>query len=178
MPHIKIPEGIPGIRGPLSLYPDVAKPLSGLMEVLMRADNSLSRGERELIATYISYLNNCMFCELAHGGVALHYLNCDIGFIDQVKKDFTTTDLSEKMKSLLVIAASVQKGGKHVTTEQIEIAKQAGATDIEIHDTILIAAAFCMFNRYTDGLDTWTPTDVNFYLDRAPEIARKGYTIE
>lgn len=178
MPHIAIPAGIPGIRGPLSLRPDIAKPLSGLMEVLMRDENILSRGERELIATYVSHLNNCLFCELAHGGVAQHYLQCDLDFIDQVKQDLIQTDLPERIKALLAIAASVQKGGAYVTTGQVEKARQAGATDVEIHDTVLIAAAFCMFNRYTDGLDTWTPTDIGFYLDRAPDIARKGYTID
>jgi uncharacterized peroxidase-related enzyme len=177
MPHIKIPEGLPGIRGPLSLKPDVAKPLSAFMEVLMRNENSLSRGERELIATYVSYLNNCFFCENAHGAVAQHYLQCDLNFIMQVKKDFRETELSDKMKELLTLAGCVQKGGKYVTAEQIEKTKQAGATELEIHDTVLIAAAFCMFNRYTDGLNTWAPDDIGFYIERAPEIARKGYAI-
>lgn len=177
MPYITIPEGLPGIRGPLSLRPEVAKPLSALMEVLMRDENALSRGERELIATYVSYLNDCFFCENAHGGVAQHYLQCDVAFINQVKKDLATTKLSDKMKALLAIVASVQKGGKHVSTQQVEEAKQTGATDLEIHDTVLIAAAFCMFNRYTDGLATWAPTDLNFYIERAPEIAAKGYSV-
>lgn len=177
MPHIAIPEGLPGIRGPLSLRPDIAKPLSAFMEVLMRDENTLSRGERELIAVYVSYLNNCFFCEHAHGGVAQHYLNCDLDFIQHVKEDFNATDLSIKMKALLTLAGSVQKGGQHVTPEQIENAKQAGATDMEIHDTVLIAASFCMFNRYTDSLATWTPTDISFYTERAPEIARKGYQV-
>jgi uncharacterized peroxidase-related enzyme len=177
MPHISIPEGLPGIRGPLSLRPDVAKPLGGLMEVLMRDENSLSRGERELIATYVSYLNDCVFCELAHGGVAKYYLQCDLEFINEVKEDFSSADLSAKMKALLSIAGRVQAGGKQVDAQVVEIAREAGASDIEIHDTVLIASAFCMFNRYTDGLATWTPTDVNFYMDRAPEIASKGYII-
>lgn len=178
MPHIAIPEGLPGIRGPLSLRPDVAQPLSALMEVLMRDANTLSRGERELIAAYVSYLNECFFCEQAHGGVAQHYLQCDLDLIQQVKKDFHATTLSKKLKALLTIAGSVQKGGKQVTNEQVEEAKQAGATDVEIHDTVLIAAAFCMFNRYTDGLATWAPTDIQFYIDRAPHIAALGYKIE
>jgi uncharacterized peroxidase-related enzyme len=178
MPHIAIPEGLPGIRGPLSLKPDVAKPLSRFMEVLMRDSNSLSRGERELIGTYVSHLNDCFFCENAHGGVAQHYLQCDTAFIRHVKADFHSTELSEKMKSLLAVAGSVQKSGQHVTTEQIEKAKRTGATDIEIHDTVLIAAAFCMFNRDTDGLATWAPTDLNFYIERAPQIAAKGYSID
>lgn len=178
MPHINIPEGLPGIRGPLSLRPDVAKPLSEFCEVLMRGENSLSRGERELIATYVSYLNNCFFCEQAHGGVAQHYLQCDMDFIDQVKRDFSSTTLSDKLKSLLMIAGSVQQGGKHVTAEQVDEAKKLGATDMEIHDTVLIAAAFCMFNRYTDGLDTWAPQDRSFYVDRAEQVAQQGYAVK
>jgi uncharacterized peroxidase-related enzyme len=173
MPHITIPEGLPGIRGPLSLRPEVAKPLGAFMEVLMRDKNALSRGERELIATYVSYLNNCFFCENAHGGVAQHYLECSLDFIKQVKEDLNSSDLTDKMKSLLTIARSVQKGGEHVTTEQVEKAKQAGATDMEIHDTVLIAAAFCMFNRYTDGLDTWPPRDSHFYIERLRKLPRK-----
>src|SRR6187549_1063013 len=97
MPHIAIPEGLPGIRGPLSLRPEVAKPLGAMMEVLMRDNNSLSRGERELIATYVSYLNNCLFCELAHGAVAMHYMKCDLDFVNQVKADFNGSDLTDKL---------------------------------------------------------------------------------
>jgi uncharacterized peroxidase-related enzyme len=178
MPYISIPEGLPGIRGPLSLRPDVARPLSEFCEVLMRGENSLSRGERELIATYVSSLNDCFFCEQAHGGVAQHYLQCDITLIDQVKSDFNSTALSDKLKALLTIAVSVQRGGKYVTIEQVENAKDLGATDLEIHDTVLIAAAFCMFNRYTDGLNTWAPQDRSFYIDRAKQVAEQGYTVQ
>ena len=177
MAHITVPEGLPGILGPLSLRPDVAKPLSEFCEVLMRAENSLTRGERELIATYTSSLNECFFCENAHGGLAQHYLQCDTKFIDDVVREFQNTSLSDKLKALLSIAGSVQKGGKKVTTDQIEIARNLGATDLEIHDTVLIAAAFCMFNRYVDGLGTWAPVDREFYVKRAPQRAEEGYSI-
>src|SRR6187455_2076394 len=140
MAHIQLPEGLPGIRGPMAFRPETAKPLNELAEVLMRSENSLTRGERELIATYVSSLNDCFFCQNAHGGIAQHYLQCDISFIDRVKVDYQSTDLSDKLKALLSIAGSVQKGGKHVTTEQIEKARKLGATDREIHDTVLIAA--------------------------------------
>ncbi|MEI9917438.1 MAG: peroxidase-related enzyme [Bacteroidota bacterium] len=177
MPYISLPEGIPGIRGPLSLRPDIAKPLSEFTETLMRGENSLTRGERELIATVVSSLNDCFYCENSHGGVAQHYLQCDMEFIDHVKKDFLSADISDKMKSLLSIAASVQQGGKHVTEAQIEAAKKTGITDREIHDTVLIAAAFCMFNRYVDGLNTWAPKERSFYIDRAKYAAELGYKI-
>lgn len=177
MPHIPLPDGLPGIRGPLSIRPDIAAPLSAFCEVLMRDENSLTRGERELIATYVSALNNCFFCEHAHGGVAQHYLSCDSTFIQQVKANPATTSLSNKLKKLLAIAGSVQKSGKHVTDLQVKEAREAGATDMEIHDTVLIAAAFCMFNRYVDGLDTRAPKDPEFYISRAGHIAEQGYSI-
>lgn len=175
MAHIALPAGLPGIRGPMAFRPETAKYLNELAEILLRSDNSLTRGERELIATYVSYLNDCFFCQNAHGGIAQHYLQCDLEYIDAVKADFNSTDLSAKMKSLLAIAASVQKGGKHVSSEQISNARSAGSTDREIHDTVLIAAAFCMFNRYVDGLATWAPQDRNIYVERGKRRAEEGY---
>ena len=175
MAHINLPEGLPGIRGPMALRPETTKPLNDFVEVLMRAENSLSRGERELIATHVSYLNDCFFCQNAHGGLAQHYFNCDLQQMDQMKINPEAALISDKMKALLSIAASVQKGGKHVTTQQIEKAKSLGATDLEIHDTVLIAAAFCMFNRYVDGLGTWAPEDRMFFVNRAKARAEEGY---
>ena len=176
MAHIELGNELPGIRGLMAYRPGTEASLNALAEILLRDDNNtLTRGERELIGTYVSYLNDCFFCQNVHGATAGHYLNCNIDQIDAIKTDFKTADLSEKIKSLLSIAGSVQKGGKNVTAEQIDTARNNGATDIEIHDTVLIAAAFCMFNRYVDGLDTWAPQDRSFYTNRAPQRALEGY---
>jgi uncharacterized peroxidase-related enzyme len=175
MPHINLPN-LPGIRGPMAYRPETAKPLNELAEILLRDDdNTLSRGERELIGAYVSSLNDCFFCQNVHGALAGHYLDYDISAIDAVKKNYQSTAISEKLKSLLAIAASVQVSGKNVTAKQIEDAKNLGATDKEIHDTVLIAAAFCMYNRYVDGLATWAPEDRQFYVNRAPYRAEEGY---
>jgi uncharacterized peroxidase-related enzyme len=175
MAHINLPEGLPGIRGPMAFRPETSKPLNEFAEILLRAENSLSRGDRELIATYVSSLNDCFFCQNAHGGIAQHYLQCDMTFIDGVKENFQLMDLSDKLKALLTIAGAVQKGGKNVSAEMIENAKQHHATDREIHDTVLISAAFCMFNRYVDGLGTWAPQDRSIYIQRGPQRAAEGY---
>ena len=144
MAHITIPDNLPGMRGLMAFRPDTAQPLNDLAEILLRdPKNSLSPGERELIATYVSHLNDCFFCQNAHGGIAQHYLQCNMKFIDDIKADFEAMPISDKLKSLLGIAASVQKGGKHVRPEQIERAKLLGASDMEIHDTVMIAAFFC-----------------------------------
>ena len=176
MSHIDLGNDLPGIRGPMAYRPETAKPLNELAEILLRDDNNtLSRGERELIGAYVSSLNDCFFCQNVHGALAQHYMKCDIQFIDAIKNDFRLTTISKKMKALLTIAGSVQKGGKNVTTEQIEQARECGATDREIHDTVLIAAAFCMYNRYVDGLATWAPLDRQVYVERAPRRAEEGY---
>src|ERR1700712_232491 len=141
MAHIKLDNDLPGIRGLMAYRPGMAEPLNALAETLLRNDdNTLTRGERELIGTYVSYLNDCFFCQNVHGALAGHYLQCDIDEIENIKQNFTDADLSPKIKTLLSIAASVQKGGKQVTEAQIAAAKAEGATDIEIHDTVLIAA--------------------------------------
>lgn len=176
MAHIELHNDLPGIRGLMAFRPETAVPLNALAEVLLRADHpSLSQGERELIATYVSYLNDCFFCQNVHGALAGHYLTCTIQQIDNIKRDFASAEVSDKMKALLAIAGSVQQGGKQVTASQIDEAKRRGVTDQEIHDTVLIAAAFCMFNRYVDGLGTWAPQDRQVYIDRAPQRAAEGY---
>ena len=176
MAYINLNNNLPGIRGPMAYRPETAKPLNELAEVLLRNDdNTLSRGDRELIGAYVSYLNDCFFCQNVHGAMAQHYMQCDRPFIDSVKHDFATAGISDKMKALLAVAAAVQKSGRHVTNELIEQAKEQQATDREIHDTVLIAAAFCMFNRYVDGLGTTAPQDRQLYINRAPQRAEEGY---
>ncbi|MBS1665515.1 MAG: carboxymuconolactone decarboxylase family protein [Bacteroidetes bacterium] len=176
MPHIPLTEGLPGIRGLMAYSPATARPLNELAEILLRYDdNTLTRGERELIGAYVSSLNDCFFCQNVHGALAGYYLDLDMQAIDMIKQRYETTTLSDKLKALLSIAGSVQKGGKYVTAAQIERARAEGATDKEIHDTVLIAAAFCMFNRYVDGLDTWAPRDRQLYIERAPLRAAEGY---
>jgi uncharacterized peroxidase-related enzyme len=175
MPHIKLPEGLPGIRGPMAFRPETTKPLNELVEVLLHNPHTLTPGERELIATYVSSQNDCYYCQTIHGAIAAAHLDDDEALVQQVKRDFEHAGISDKLKALLVIAGKVQKGGKHVTAADIERARKQGATDLEIHDTVLIAAAFCMYNRYVDGLATFAPQDPDFYRQRGHKVAVEGY---
>jgi uncharacterized peroxidase-related enzyme len=176
MAHINLQNELPGIRGLMAFSPETAKPLNELAEILLHDENNtLSRGEREMIGAFVSSQNDCFYCQNVHGAMAQHFLGSDMQFIDDIKKDYQSASISEKLKSLLSIAGSVQKGGKNVTSEQIESARHLGATDKEIHDTVLIAAAFCMFNRYVDGLNTWAQQDRNLYVERAKISAEDGY---
>ena len=175
MPHIDFKNDFPGIRSAMAYSPETAAPMGALAEILLRSSDGLLPAERELIGMYVSYLNDCFYCHHSHGEIACIYLDGDRELVEQVRKNFSKAAISEKLRSLLAIAAKVQKGGKFVAEEDIEKAKQNGATDIDIHDTVLIAAAFCMFNRYVDGLNTTAPTDMASYPLRARQIAEHGY---
>jgi uncharacterized peroxidase-related enzyme len=175
MPHIRLPEGIPGIVGPMMFSPETAKPMNELAEVLLRGPSTLTSGEREMIATYVSSQNDCYFCQTVHGAAAAHHLGGNETLVQDVKRNFEQAGVSDKLKALLAIAGKVQKGGKQVTNEDVERARGKGATDKEIHDTVLIAAAFCMYNRYVDGLATWAPTDPEMYRASGKRLAEEGY---
>lgn len=175
MAHIDLKNQLPGIVGLLEYSPETAKPLLELAETLLRRPSTLSSGERELIASYVSYKNDCHFCHTSHGASAAHHLGVDLTLIDDIKNNFENTDISNKLRSLLGIAEKVQKSGKEVSHDDIENARQNGASEKEIHDTVLIAAAFCMYNRYVDGLGTWAPENVEDYNEMGKQMAHKGY---
>ena len=175
MPHIKVNENLPGMRSLMAFSPETAAPMGELANLLLRTSDSLSMADRELIGTYVSYLNDCFYCQHSHAAIVSCYLNDNNELVDQVISDLQHAPISEKLRALLQIAGSVQRGGKNVTTEQVEAAKSLGATDKDIHDTVLIAAAFCMFNRYVDGLASNTPGDLSSYPPRARQIAENGY---
>lgn len=175
MAHIEVDPNLPGIRSLMAFRPETAEPMSVLAEILLRSDDSLSRADRELIGTYVSYLNDCFYCHHSHGEIAVCYLDGNRSVVDDVRNDYTKADISDKLKALLNIAGKVQQSGKSVTEEDVEKARELGATDKDIHDTVLIAAAFCMFNRYVDGLASKTPTDLSSYPLRAKQIVENGY---
>lgn len=175
MPHIDFQNDLPGIRAAMAFRPETALPLNELAEILLRDTTGLSRMERELIGMYVSYLNDCFYCHHSHGEIACIYAGGDRQLIDQVRENYYKAAITGKLKSLLDIAAKVQQNGKAVTADDIEKAKEQGATDRDIHDTVLIAAAFCMFNRYVDGLATTIPTDMTSYPLRAKQVVENGY---
>ncbi len=175
MAHIILPEGVPGIGGPLQQYPETAKHLLGLAQALLRGPSSLTEAEREIIATFVSSENGCAFCTDSHGAAARCLLGDEAHIVDMVKADFERAPISEKLKALLVIAGRIQKGGRRVSETDVARARAAGGDDKAIHDTVLIAAAFCMYNRYVDGLATLTPTDPADYERMGAALARSGY---
>jgi uncharacterized peroxidase-related enzyme len=174
MPHIALQEGLPGISSGFAFRPETAKPMRELAHILLHEPSSLTPGERELIATYVSSENDCHFCQTSHGAAAANHLGNE-EIVKQVKTDFKSAPVTPKLKALLTIAGKVQRGGKNVTAEDVAHARSLGASDLDIHDTVLIAAAFCMYNRYVDGLGTWQPHDESMYAAMGKHLAEEGY---
>jgi uncharacterized peroxidase-related enzyme len=159
----------------LAYSPETARPLNELAQVLLCTDDTLSAADRELVATFVSARNDCHFCQSVHGAVAAARLGGDRALVDAVKRDYRTAEISPKLKALLAIAAKVADDAGSVSPDDVESARREGATDKDIHDTVLIAAAFCMYNRYVDGLATWAPADPAAYTEAGPRIVREGY---
>jgi uncharacterized peroxidase-related enzyme len=175
MAHIQLPEGMPGTVGPLAFSPDTAKPLLELAEVLLRAPNTLTSAEREMIAAHVSHRNECDFCQLSHSAAAAAHLDGNYDLVEQIKVNPEAAAVSDRLKALLTIAGKVQRGGKQVSAGDVTRARERGASDKEIHDTVLIAAAFCMYNRYVDGLATWQPREREAYREMGEQLAREVY---
>jgi uncharacterized peroxidase-related enzyme len=174
MPHIALREDLPGISAGFAFRPETAAPMRELAHILLHEPNSLTPGERELIASYVSSQNDCYFCKTSHGAAAA----CHLGSNDVVKRvetDFESAPVTPKLKALLAIAGKVQQDGKRVSADDVARAREQGAKDMEIHDTVLIAAAFCMYNRYVDGLGTWQPKDQSMYTEMGKHLAEQGY---
>jgi uncharacterized peroxidase-related enzyme len=174
MAYIALNNPLPGITGLLENRPDTGQPIRELTQILLRGESSLSELERELIATLVSYRNQCRFCTSAHSATVIA-LGGTQELLDKVFSDLTNATVSNKMKALLVIGEKVQQSGKAVTEEDVKTAKNAGASDIEIHDTVLIAALFCLYNRYVDGLGTYRPDDPAYYEKLAQRLVTVGY---
>lgn len=176
MAHINVPEGVPGIRSLVMFRPETGKYLYDLAQELLRGESPISQADRELIAAYVSKRNDCFFCMSSHAAAARCLYGDDEAIVDDVLSDMKRSAISDKLKALLHVAGKVQVLGKEVTSADIDAAKAEGATDKEIHDTVLIAAAFCMFNRYVDGLASLTPTDPEAYKEMGKRMVA-GYNL-
>jgi uncharacterized peroxidase-related enzyme len=175
VPHIELPPNLPGIVGPMTQYPETEGPLNALAEALRRGPSSLTPGQRETIAAYVSSRNECRFCAETHSSIARHLLGASAEIVDQVRASGDRAPVGPMLQALLAIADKVRLDGRTVTIEDVARARAAGADDKAIHDTVLIAAAFCMFNRYVDGLATWAPVEPEAYADHGRNLAESGY---
>ena len=175
MAHIALTPGVPGIRSLALFRPETAKPLYELAQVLLREPSPLSPAERELIAVHVSTRNGCVFCASSHAAAARELFGERSALVDAVLAQGAPAAPSPKLQALLEIAGRVQQSGRAVTAESVAAARAHGANDREIHDTVLIAATFCLFNRYVDGLDTLTPTDPQEYAAMGKRLSTVGY---
>lgn len=181
MAHIPLPKDAPGIVGLMLAYPNTGRHIAGLAEALLRGPSSLTRTEREIIATYVSCGNGCTFCSNLHAEVAKHVMGQEGDRLHDVlravqNRTVDESNIDDKMRALLVVAEKVRENGHLVSEADIADARDAGADDQAIHDTVLVAAMFSMINRYIDGLAAFTPTDPAVYAQAGAALAEHGFT--
>lgn len=174
MAYIDTKNDFPGIVGLLYYKTSTGKALSVFAQEVLRGPSSLTTGERELIATHVSKLNQCEFCRDSHAAATMELLPQKTA-VEAVLRGEVPADMSPKMQALLNIAGKVQQSGRNVSQADIDAARQAGAGDEDIHDTVTVAAAFCFFNRYVDGLGTKPPENKDWYKESGQFLAKAGY---
>lgn len=175
MPHIDVEKDVPGIRSLVLFRPESGQHLYALAQALLRGESPIAVADRELIAAYVSSLNDCNFCMNSHAAAAKCLYDEDETIVDDLLRNKSSAQLSPRLKALLNIAAKIRVGGSEVSTQDIAIARDAGADDREIHDAVLIAVVFCLFNRYVDGLASFTPSDPKAYEAMGQRMAAYGY---
>jgi uncharacterized peroxidase-related enzyme len=176
MAYIQTNNSLPGILELLYYKESTGKALSALAHTLLHGPSNLTPAERELIAAHVSSLNQCSFCAASHGAAASAHLKDEGALAAAVQSgSLDALSLSSKMKQLLELASLVQKGGREIKPQNVEAARSAGASDEEIHDAILIASAFCMYNRYVDGLGTAVAARAEDYVKMGARLSKAGY---
>jgi uncharacterized peroxidase-related enzyme len=174
---------VPGIGVAMRLTPGLGVHLRGLAdEVLVNEypGATISRSDRELLATAVSAGNDCFFCMDSHAAHATALLertgdDDQVPLIDGIKGG-SSDGLNPKMQALLRIARTVGRRPLDLSADDVQSATAAGATDGDIQLAVLIASAFSMYNRLVDGFRAMTPPDVGMYAGRAAEIAENGYS--
>jgi uncharacterized peroxidase-related enzyme len=174
---------VPGILAAIRLTPGLGVHLRGLADELLVKDfpgASISRGEREMIATAVSAENDCFYCMDSHGAFATAVLERSgaadlVPLIDTIKLG-SSDGLDAKMQALLHIARTVRRDPLDLTAAAVAEAKAAGAADADVQLAVLIAAAFSMYNRMVDGFRAKTPPTEEAFRARASEIAEHGYS--
>jgi uncharacterized peroxidase-related enzyme len=175
MAYITLPVDVPGIRGPMSFRPDAAKHLLGLAETILRQPASLDQGDRETIAAWTSHLNGCNFCMKSHAAAARAWLGAERSVaLDRLLESEDLSGFGPGMRALLELSRALQGCVLGVRPEHVDKARAAGASDHDIHDTVLITAAFCMYNRYVEGLGT-READESAYEPMGRRLRDQGY---
>ena len=174
MAYIETGNRYPGIIGLIWYKPATGRAISRFADEILRGKSGLTPGERELIATHVSGLNGCHFCHDAHGAAAAFHLS-DPSLVAGIDNDFEAANITPKLKALLRIATKVQQSGRKVQPSDIDDARRSGASDEDIHDAVIVSAAFCMFNRYVDGLGMPT-TEQSRYREMGGRLAKWGYS--
>lgn len=179
MPFIDVNDQVPGILALLMYKPGTGEPMSAFTQALLRGPSPLTPGERELIAAYVSRGNECNFCMRSHTAATRELWEGDQHVVDSVLAgDIEGAELTPLMQALLDIADEVRERGDRVQESSIGRARAAGASDEHIHDAVLVAAAFCMFNRYVDGLRALTPEQPEVYAQIGKRLATQGYVAQ
>jgi uncharacterized peroxidase-related enzyme len=175
---------VPGILTAIRLTPGLGIHLRGLADELLVNDfpgATISRAQREMLATAVSAENDCFYCMDSHGSFATALLEGSgatelVPLVDEIKLG-SSEGFDDKMRALLHVARTVRREPRDLTADDVQAAHAAGAADADIQLAVLIASAFSMYNRMVEGFRARTMPSADAYRARAAEIAANGYSV-
>lgn len=132
-------------------FPETSKPLLAYHEVLLRGPSPLSVAERELIAGYVSGLNECQYCHGVHEATARAF-GIPADLMAHLLDDVERAPVSEKLKPLLRYVRKLTESPARITQADAEAVFAAGWTDQALHDAVSVCALFNFMNRLVEGL--------------------------
>ncbi|HEY6205610.1 MAG TPA: peroxidase-related enzyme [Chthoniobacterales bacterium] len=153
-------------------FPTSARPLLEYLEVVLRGESPLSAGEREVIAAYVSALNNCNYCRTIHADAAV-LLGANSQLVENLLSSKQASDADDRMRPILQLAHKLTVSPGHVNAADIAAVFAAGWDDRALHDAVAVCSLFNFINRFVNGLGVEAP---DWYMKRAAkELTQNGY---
>ena len=161
-----------GLLQVFQAFPEATRPLLSYHEVLMRGESPLSAAERELIAAYVSSLNNCNYCRAVHSQTAVA-LGMSGEVLANVISNPQNTDIDPHMRPGLDFIRKLTLSPCEIAAEDVDAIFAAGWDERAVHDATAICGLFNLMNRLVNGLGIEAPE--SYTKLAAQRLAQGGY---
>jgi uncharacterized peroxidase-related enzyme len=154
-------------------YPDTARPLLDYHELVMRGPSPFTVAERELIAAYVSGVNECGYCHGVHTATAEAF-GIPEGLLEALLADLDTAPVDERIRAVLRYVGKLTEAPARLTDEDAAAVLAAGWDERALHDAVIVCALFNFMNRMVNGLGI--KADESYFALSGKRLRDVGYT--
>jgi uncharacterized peroxidase-related enzyme len=154
-------------------YPDTARPLLDYHELVMRGPSPFTVAERELIAAYVSGVNECGYCHGVHTATAEAF-GIPEGLLEALLADLDTAPVDEKIRAVLRYVGKLTTAPARLTDDDAAAVLAAGWDERALHDAVIVCALFNFMNRMVNGLGI--KADESYFALSGKRLRDVGYT--